>query len=102
MKVKIIKNAPNNPMPSGSDIGDISKYIGKIFDAKPLIGTSNITVDFGFNHGMMTVYPSEYEFVDMTKELDDFINKYYSYDTDSQDIRDFILANRTALVKILQ
>ena len=100
MKIKIIKNAPNNS--NISDTSDISEYIGRIFNAKPLIGTSNVSIDFGFDRGTMTVYPNEYEFVDMTKELEDFINKYYSYDTDSQDIRDFILGNRTALVKILQ
>lgn len=59
MKVKIIRNLPN-------DIGayDISRFIGRTFNAEPIKGeANNISVDFGWL-GTLTVYEEEYEIVD--------------------------------------
>lgn len=96
MRVRIIKNAPQT-----SDGLSIERYIGNIYPAVYMSDSKNISVDFG-SIGMMIVYEGEYEVIDITRDLNRFVDSCYPYTGDIQEIKDFILANREALVKILQ
>jgi hypothetical protein len=94
MKVRIIKNAPEQ------DAKSIEEFIGRTYNAQPMVGTNNVSVDFGIK-GTMTVYKNEYEVIDRAKEVEDFIAKYYPHGLCSEAIREFMLENRLALLKIL-
>lgn len=96
MRVRIIANHPDDPKGSS-----ISEYIGKIFDAEQMHGTKNISVCFDIDVGTMTVYPDEYEVVDIVKDLDEFIKRNCEFSITSQEIKQFILANRVGLTKLL-
>jgi len=96
MRVKILKNCPPKP-----NSFSIEKYAGKIYDATPLNDDNGtIQVDFGFV-GTLIVYAGEYEIVDIVKNLDEFINRNCEFSIASQEIKDFILANRVGLAKLL-
>lgn len=94
MRVRIIKNNP----PS-SDIKDVSKYIGQIFETENVYEDGDISIE---EIGM--VYKGEYEVFDIQKELGDFIKKYFECDNpvDQFNVKEFILHNRVGLLKILQ
>ena len=98
MRIRIVKNIAIDPA------GDITEFIGRTFHAEPIAGTDKVNVDFGFRKGTMTIYPSEFEVVDVAEELDDFIKKYFDGDNpvDRFNVKEFILNYRVGLVKILR
>jgi len=97
MKIRIIANHPNDPKASS-----IEKYIGKTFDADQIRGTKNISVCFDTDMGTMTVYPDEFEIIDTVQELDEFIKRHNHFSIINLEIKEFILANRVALLEILR
>lgn len=97
MRVRIIKNAPADPMGAS-----IAQFIGQVFTVEYEGVNGVIDVDFG-RIGTLAVCKEEYEIIDVVKELDKFIAEFYlTNSVFSQEIKDFILANRRALCKILR
>ena len=97
MRVKIIKNSsliPNGP-------GSIEEFIGGTYDVSSM-GTNGSVNIFFEGRGTMTIYPTEYEVVDIAKELSSFIKQQRPYGVFSEDIKDFILEHRTKLMSILK
>ena len=98
MRVKIIKN--NSLICEG--VGSISEFIGRTYDVKSQSTNGSVNVNFGLARGIMTVYKSEYEVMDKVQELDEFIRIHYPHSIYSQDLIQFILGNKVALMNILQ
>ena len=98
MRVKIIKNAPEDDKAMS-----IEQFIGREFITEAERENGIVEVDFGYGYGTMTVYPEEYEVIDVTKELDNFLKSCHGLNgLDKDDLKDFILENRIALCKILR
>ena len=98
MRVRIIKN--NSLIFKGT--GSISEFIGRTYDVESQGTNGSVNINFGSIRGIMTVYKSEYEIMDKVKELDEFIRIHYPHSIYSQDLIQFILGNKVALMNILQ
>jgi len=97
MRIRIIKNLSKTDGPE-----NITPFIGRTFYTESQGKDGTVSVDFGLI-GTLTVYPKEYEIVDFTKELVKLVDNYYPLSgLYPQDTIDFILANKTALSKILR
>jgi len=100
MKIKITANQS----PVAGD-GDISKFIGGIYEAVPhLSGNRCMTVNFGRTEDMK-LYPNEYEIIDIQKEVKEFVYKYYECNRDAVEyanVSNFILKNRIRLLNLLK
>ena len=97
MRIRIIKN-----LSKSDGIDNITPFIGRTYYVESQGKDGTFSVDFGLI-GTLTVYPKEYEVVDFTKELVKLVDNYYPLSgVYPQDTIDFILANKTALTRILR
>jgi len=97
MKIRITANQS----PIAGD-GNISSFIGGVYEATPhLSGNGYMVVNFG-RTGSMTIYPSEYEIIDIQQEVKEFVSKYYEYNASAEDVSNFILENRIGLLNLLK
>jgi|GEM_PF-1894477 len=101
MRIKITKNNPNY----NSNITNIKKYIGQVFDVETFNTKDKSAIVFVKDMGNIIIRPDEYEVVhgkDIAKELSDYVKNHYPHELECQDVIDFILENRTEIFNILR